>query len=73
MMKSLIIHKPEDPIDFLIKNLEGTEPKRYVIVGPPGANSKEVSLRMIEQLNSVDEGSVNECINLGDSIENEII
>jgi len=47
--------------------------KRYVIVGPPGANTKEVSLRMIEQLNAIEEGPVSECINLGDSIESEII
>lgn len=71
MMKSLIVHKPEDPIDFLIKALEKTDrkynfrghmnalnfsninrftclAKRYVIVGPPGSQSKDVSLRMIE-------------------------
>ena len=27
MMKSLIVHKPEDPIDFLIKALEKTDRK----------------------------------------------
>ena len=27
MMKQLIIHKPDDPIDFLIKKLEQTERK----------------------------------------------
>jgi len=69
MMKSLIINKPEDPIDFLIKSLEKSEPKRYVIIGPPGSQSKDVSLRMIEQLNSgLDEKSpeVFEIANLGD-------
>ena len=27
MMKQLIVHKPEDPIEFLIKKLEQTERK----------------------------------------------
>ena len=30
MMKQLIIHKPEDPVDFLIKKLEAAERKLIV-------------------------------------------
>ena len=31
MMKSLIINKPADPIDFLIKSLERPERKYYLL------------------------------------------
>jgi len=65
MMKQLIVHKPEDPIEFLIKKLEQTEPKRYVIIGPPGSQSHDISLRMIEQLNR---GSEFQCVNVGDQL-----
>lgn len=70
MMKSLIINKPEDPIDYLIKSLEQTEPKRYVVIGPPGSESHDISLRMVEQLKE-NAGGI-ECVNLGDKFNSEM-
>jgi hypothetical protein len=70
MMKQLIVHRPKDPIDFLIKKLETNEPKRFVIVGPPGSQSHNVSLRMIEQLTGKNEAF--ECVNVGDLLVKEM-
>lgn len=102
MMKSLIINKPEDPIDYLIKSLEQTErkqftifkknhqngdlfyllrisnndrficilAKRYVVIGPPGSESHDISLRMVEQLKE-NAGGI-ECVNLGDKFNSEM-
>jgi len=39
--------------------------KRYVIIGPPGSQSHDISLRMIEQLNR---GSEFQCVNVGDQL-----
>jgi len=40
LQKQLLIHWPENPIDFLINRLGKKEPMRIFIVGPPGAYAK---------------------------------
>ena len=45
--------------------------KRYVVVGPPGSQSHDISLRMIEQLNSKSGGAF-ECVNIGDRLMKEL-
>jgi len=81
MMKSLIMQKPKDPIQFLIKKLTSQEGilllliiffhivKRFIIVGPPGCKRKEIALSLAEYL-SEDLSLV--CISVGDLLNKEI-
>lgn len=36
LMKEIIIHRPKNPIDFLIERISRSETYRSVIIGPPG-------------------------------------
>ena len=81
-MKSLIISKPKDPLQFLLKKLTTPESKyisisltniiivkRLIIVGPPGSKRKEIALSLAEYL-SEDGNFV--CISVGDLLNKEI-
>lgn len=79
MMKALIIHKPKDPLAYLIKKLTTPESKflssvtspvkRIIIVGPPGSKRKEIALSLAEHLS--EERSI-VCISVGDLLNKEI-
>ena len=69
MMKSLIVNKPKDPIDFLLKKLNSPDMKRFIIVGPPGSKRKEIALSLSEYLS--EENSFI-CISVGDLLRKEI-
>jgi adenylate kinase len=57
-MKSLIIKKPDDPIEYLIKKLSEPEcngvrliiflEKKIFIIGPPGSKVRELALSLTE-------------------------
>ena len=48
LMKKVVTERPEDPIDFLIDQLEKPKPRRVFLVGPPGSNRKEIALSLGE-------------------------
>ncbi len=78
-MKSLIIHRPKDPLAYLIKRFTNPESnfisnvtslvKRIIIVGPPGSKRKEIALSLAEHLS--EERSI-VCISVGDLLNKEI-
>lgn len=49
-MKQLIIHQPEDPISFLIQDLENRDyPQyRYVVTGNPGSDKKHIATKLAD-------------------------
>lgn len=65
LLKQLIIHRPENPLDFLIERLARPDSKRIFIVGPPGSNRKEIALSLAEHFNWV-------CISVGDLLNKEV-
>lgn len=60
LTKQLLIHRPENPIDFLIERIGKKEPIRVFIVGPPGSIAKSLSKRLSKDLgfNSISVGDV---------------
>lgn len=65
LLKQLVIHRPEKPLDFLIEKLSKPQPKRVFVVGPPGSNRKEHALALGEYFNWT-------CISVGDLLNKEI-
>ena len=50
LTKQLIIHRPDNPLDFLIDKVGKKEPIRVFIVGPPGSMAKSLSRRLCKDL-----------------------
>jgi adenylate kinase len=50
LMKQLIIHRPDSPLDFLIERIGKKEPIRIFIVGPPGSISKHLARRVSKDM-----------------------
>lgn len=49
LFKSLIIQRPEDPLEFLMQKLKNPKPiNRIFVVGPPGSNRKEIALSLAD-------------------------
>jgi adenylate kinase len=48
LQKQLLIHRPENPIDFLINRLGRKTPTKIFIVGPPGCESKKIATALSE-------------------------
>jgi adenylate kinase len=47
LFKELLIHRPEEPLDFLIEKLKDPkQPIRIFVIGPPGSNRKEIALSL---------------------------
>jgi len=65
LMKSLIISKPEDPINYMIQKLSEPEQKKIFVVGPPGSNVRELSLQLADYLGYA-------CASVGDLLIKEI-
>ncbi|CAD8094357.1 unnamed protein product [Paramecium sonneborni] len=65
LLKSLIIKKPDDPIQFLINKLQEPETKKIFVVGPPGSKLRELSLTLADYLNF-------HIVSIGDLIEKEL-
>ncbi|CAK72954.1 unnamed protein product (macronuclear) [Paramecium tetraurelia] len=65
LLKSLIIKKPDDPIQFLINKLQEPETKKIFVIGPPGSKLLELSLTLAEYMNF-------HCVSIGDLIEKEL-
>lgn len=68
MMKSLIVEQPSDPIKFLLDRLEKPQPKRILIMGPPGSKRKEHILTLEE----IFEEYKYETISVGDLLKKEV-
>ena len=58
--------KPKDPLTYLIQRLKNKKRKRFFLVGPPGSNVKQISLRLSQYFNSV-------MISVGDLLNKEIV
>ena len=69
MMKSLVMHRPKDPIKYLLGKLQSPAIKRLIIIGPPGSKRKELALSLAEHLS--EEGNYT-CISVGDLLNKEI-
>ncbi|CAI2368895.1 unnamed protein product [Moneuplotes crassus] len=66
LLKELIIHRPEKPLDFLIEKLEKPKPAtRVFVVGPPGSNRKEIATSLSEHFSWP-------CISVGKLITDKI-
>ena len=65
LLKELIISKPTDPIDYLIKRLKTKDTKRIFITGSPGTNRKEIALSLADYFSY-------EGISTGDILNKEI-
>lgn len=65
LLKELIINKPKDPIDYLIKRIKTKDVKRVFITGSPGTDRKEISLSLAEFFGY-------QCVPIGDLISKEI-
>lgn len=65
LLKELVINKPKEPIDYLIKRIKQKDIKRIFITGSAGTDRKEISLSLAEFFGY-------SCISLGDLIQKEI-
>ena len=65
LMKDLVVHRPEDPLDFLVERLGKPKPKRIFITGNTGANRKEVGLSIADHFGAT-------CISMGDILTKEV-
>jgi adenylate kinase len=65
LMKELVINKPLDPVDYLIKRIKTKDTKRIFITGHPGSSRKEISLSLAESFGY-------SCVSLGDLLSKEI-
>lgn len=50
LTKQLLIHRPDNPLDFLIERIGKKEPIRVFIVGPPGSMAKSLARRLSKEL-----------------------
>ncbi|KAM9743949.1 adenylate kinase 8 isoform 1-T1 [Menidia menidia] len=55
LMSSLVIHQPDDPISFLIKELQRscTDVPRVMLLGPPAIGKHTLALRLSAELRAV--------------------
>lgn len=65
LFKELIVNKPNEPLDYLIKRIKKTDTKRIFITGSAGSDRKELALSISNHFNF-------HCISLGDLIQKEI-
>ncbi|KRX07413.1 P-loop containing nucleoside triphosphate hydrolase [Pseudocohnilembus persalinus] len=65
LMKQLIIKRPENPIDFLISELQQEPSKKIFIVGPPNSKVRELSLQLANHLKYT-------CVSVGDLLKREM-
>jgi len=65
LMKDLVIHRPENPIDYLINKLEKPKMRWIFIIGPPGSGRKEIALSVADHFSAF-------CISTGDVIQKEL-
>jgi len=65
LLKELVISKPSNPIDYLIKRLKTPDVKRIFITGSAGVNRKEVSLSIANHFSY-------EGISIGDILRKEL-
>ncbi len=65
LLKQLVIHRPQEPLDFLIDKLSKPEGKRIFLMGPPGSSRKEHALALAEYFNWT-------CISIGDLLKKEV-
>lgn len=65
LIKELVIVKPDQPIDYLIKRLKTPDTKRIFITGSAGVNRREVALSLANHFNY-------EGISIGDILRKEL-
>jgi adenylate kinase len=77
LLKQLIIHRPDQPLDFLTQKLQKPEgkfqflkfqisiAKRIFLMGPPGSGRKETALALSEYFSWG-------CISIGDLLKKQI-
>ena len=65
LLQVLIVNKPKEPIDYLIKRIKTKDIHRVFITGTPGTDRKEISLSIADDLGYV-------CISMGDLIQKEM-
>ena len=53
LLGDLIVKRPDDPIDYLIKALKRPEVPRVLICGPPGAQARSLCEQVSAKLNLV--------------------
>lgn len=66
LFKDLLIHRPDEPLDYLMEKLKNPKPAmRLFVVGPPGSNRKEIAL-------SLSDAFAFPSINVGDLLTKEV-
>ena len=53
LLQNVLVDKPDDPIDHLIKQLSRDNVPRIVVAGPPGAQSQSVCELLAAKANLV--------------------
>jgi adenylate kinase len=65
LLYDLVVNKPTDPYDYLIKRLKIKDNRKIFITGAPGIKRKEIALSLAEHFQYA-------CCSVGDLIEKEI-
>lgn len=66
LFKDILIHRPDEPLDFLMEKLKDPKsPTRIFVVGPPGSNRKEIGLSLSDHFGWP-------CVNVGDLLNKEV-
>lgn len=50
LLKKLVVHQPEDPLEYLIEQLELSDKQRWhvFVMGAPGSNRKDLARKLAE-------------------------
>ena len=65
LLKELVVNKPSDPIEYLIKRLKIKDNRKIFITGAPGVERKKIALTLAEHFQYA-------CCSVSDLIEKEI-
>ena len=65
LLKDLVLHRPDQPLDYLIQRLQKPKSRRVFMTGPPGASRKENDLALYDYFGW-------SCISVGDLLKKEV-
>ena len=48
LLGQLVVHKPENPLDFIVQQLSNAKPRRIFMMGMPGSNKNDNAIRVAD-------------------------